>query len=1052
MKKTITTLLSIVCAFNVLAQSGDEWNNVNVTSVNREKAHTLSIPCGAVSEVRSGCLENSPWFISLNGTWKFKWVSRPGAAPQGFENEGYDDRQWDDIAVPSSWQVYGLRHGKNWDRPLYNNIGYPFTYDEQFRINVKPNEDFTYNSTMPCPVGSYRRTFVLPESWQGREVYVRSNGTGHGYYLWINGHIVGYSEDSYLPSEFKITPYLHAGENTIAVQVYRFTGGSLVEDQDYWRLTGIQRDIFLWSAPKTQIRDYFFTTDLDDNYVNAKANLEVTVAGEKFKGKLTAQLLDGDKVVVTATSPVNATGTYNFNWEVNQPRLWNAEEPNLYDLAITLTDQKGRVVDVRGSKVGFREVGVRSDGALMINGKRIIFHGVDRHDFSTVNGRMLTREEMEQDFYAMKRLNINAVRTSHYPNNPYFYDLCDKYGMYVLAEANVECHGNWDLSKNPMFRQMFVERNENHVRWMRNHVSICLWSMGNECGGGENFKYAREAIRSADTTRLIHYEGNNEYGDVSSTMYADLGRIERIGRERMNRTNPKPHIQCENTHSMGNSMGNQREYYRLYEKYPALAGEFVWDFKDQGLTTTYGSDGTEYWAYGGDFGDRPNDNNFCCNGLVLPDLTFTAKSMNTKKIYQPLDFVENPDVPGKYIIKSKLNFASSNHLKINYRVHCDGETLYGGDITTTIAAGDSAEVEIPMPQYEVPGEYFLNFSVTTVESTPWAQAGYEVASEQFVLNAVTNRVITENNDSLLAVTDNGNLVTVSGDDFNVVFCKEDGTLLSYTVGGKKVIDRGIKLNLMRLPTDNDGSKTQMWDKMGINKLNASQGNVTYKYSNKKRSVIIDTKAIYNTPDTIAAQVDMHYIVHADGTVAVTSTILPSKEGVIIPRMGYRLEMPQGMEQMTWLGRGPWDSYVDRKESAFVDVYTSTVSKQETPFVKPQECGNKEDVRWIAITANDGVGAMFIAPHLMAASAHHWRVEDNYSNRRNRRAHPHQVVKCDETIVTLDAAMRGLGNNSCGPDVLDRYELRTKSTEFHFIIKPLRATMTQQEMAKSAHKW
>lgn len=1052
MKKTITTLLSIVCAFNVLAQSGDEWNNVNVTSVNREKAHTLSIPCGAVSEVRSGCLENSPWFISLNGTWKFKWVPRPGAAPQGFENEGYDDRQWDDIAVPSSWQVYGLRHGKNWDRPLYNNIGYPFTYDEQFRINVKPNEDFTYNSTMPCPVGSYRRTFVLPESWQGREVYVRSNGTGHGYYLWINGHMVGYSEDSYLPSEFKITPYLHAGENTIAVQVYRFTGGSLVEDQDYWRLTGIQRDIFLWSAPKTQIRDYFFTTDLDDNYVNAKANLEVTVAGEKFKGKLTAQLLDGDKVVATATRPVNATGTYDFNWEVIQPRLWNAEEPNLYDLAITLTDQKGRVVDVRGSKVGFREVGVRSDGALMINGKRIIFHGVDRHDFSTVNGRMLTREEMEQDFYAMKRLNINAVRTSHYPNNPYFYDLCDKYGMYVLAEANVECHGNWDLSKNPVFRQMFVERNENHVRWMRNHVSICLWSMGNECGGGENFKYAREAIRSADTTRLIHYEGNNEYGDVSSTMYADLGRIERIGRERMNRTNPKPHIQCENTHSMGNSMGNQREYYRLYEKYPALAGEFVWDFKDQGLTTTYGSDGTEYWAYGGDFGDRPNDNNFCCNGLVLPDLTFTAKSMNTKKIYQPLDFVENPDVPGKYVIKSKLNFASSNHLKINYRVHCDGETLYGGDITTTIAAGDSAEVEIPMPQYEVPGEYFLDFSVTNAESTPWAQAGYEVASEQFVLNAVTNRVITDNNDSQPSVTDNGNLVTVSGDDFDVVFSKEDGTLLSYTVGGKKVIDRGIKLNLMRLPTDNDGSKTQMWDKMGINKLSVSQGSVTYKYGNKKRSVIIDTKAVYNTRDTVAAQVDMRYTIYADGTVAVTSTILPSKEGVIIPRMGYRLEMPQGMEQMTWLGRGPWDSYVDRKESAFVDVYTSTVSKQETPFVKPQECGNKEDVRWIAITANDGVGAMFISPRHMAASAHHWRVEDNYSNRRNRRAHPHQVVKCDETIVTLDAAMRGLGNNSCGPDVLDQYELRTKSTEFNFIIKPLRATMTQQEMAKSAHKW
>jgi len=1046
MKYIIASVLAFA-SVAAMAQTGNEWNEVSSTSVNREKAHTLAIS----STNASSPMEASPYFLSLNGQWKFKWVPRPGDAPKGFEAEDYDATAWDDISVPSSWQVYGLRNGKSWDRPLYNNVGYPFTYDEEFHVNAQPNEKFTYNSQMPNPVGSYRRTFVLPKNWKGRDVYVRSNGTGHGYYLWINGHMVGYSEDSYLPSEFKITQYLHSGTNTIAVQVYRFTGGSLLEDQDYWRLTGIQRDIFLWSAPKTQIRDYFFTTDLDDNYVNAATNLDVTIEGNAFKGTLKATINGYGSTVATATTAVDGAGTYNFKWDVKAPRLWNAEQPNLYDLSITLLDSKGKVVDVRGSKVGFREVGVRNDGALIINGKRIIFHGVDRHDFSEENGRMITREETEQDIIAMKRLNINAVRTSHYPDNPYFYDLCDQYGLYVLAEANVECHGDWGLSEKPIFREAFVERNTNHVLWMRNHVSICLWSFGNESGSGENFKYVAEAIKALDKTRLTHYERESKYADVSSTMYASVNYIESVGRERLSEANPRPHVQCENSHAMGNSMGNQREYFDLYEKYPALCGEFVWDFKDQGLKTTYGSNGVEYWAYGGDFGDRPNDGNFCCNGLVFPDRSFSAKSMNTKKIYQPLEFKAKGN--GVYVIKSKLNFASSEYLDVKYTVFEEGKEIAHGTIEQAIAAGDSIEVKIDaLPANALPqAEYFIRFNAYQKEATLWADAGYEVAAEQIMLKGATSKeVLASKTTGNVTGEDRGKTYIVKGDDFKATFDKESGTLQSYDYRGRRIIENGIKLNLFRLPTDNDKSKTRSWEAMGIANMTVSNGSIEYKPLTGQQGVAVVTgRATYAGSEGNTVDVTMRYTIMPDGNIAVNSFIDPAVKNGIVPRIGFRLEMPSGYEKMTWYGRGPWESYRDRKEAAFVGVYESTVSDQEVPYVMPQECGNKEETRWMVITDDEGYGAMFIAPALMSASAHHWKAEANYTTLHNRTMHPYQMTKTATTVVTLDAAMRALGNNSCGYDVLKKYELILHDTAFDFIIKPLGEHHTSQELSEMA---
>lgn len=425
----------------------NEWDNVEITQINREEAHTTAIPYSEERQVGDLAMEESPYYLSLNGIWKFKWVPDPSEKPDNFYDTSFDVNGWDDIQVPSVWQVYGIRNNKNWDKPLYVNTSYPFTYNATtFSVMADRPSDWTYNNNMKNPVGSYRREFTLPANWDGRDIYIRFNGTGHGYYLWINGKEVGYSEDSYLPSEFNITPYIKSGKNTVAVQAYRFTSGSFLECQDFWRFSGIHRDVFLWSAPRTQIRDYFFQTDLDENYINAHATLDVKLTGTALPGgKLTAKILDHDAVIAQQTLNNPAIGNNTLTMEVTNPKKWTAETPNLYDLVITLQNND-KTTDIRGGKVGFREVGIADNGALTINGKRVVFYGVNRHDHSEINGRTVSKEEMEMDIKVMKRLNINAVRTSHYPNNPYFYDLCDKYGLYVLAEANVECHGNMKLS------------------------------------------------------------------------------------------------------------------------------------------------------------------------------------------------------------------------------------------------------------------------------------------------------------------------------------------------------------------------------------------------------------------------------------------------------------------------------------------------------------------------------------------------------------------------------------------------------------------------------
>ena len=1007
--------------------------------------------------------------MSLNGKWKFYWVADPSQRPADFYSANYNDASWDEIDVPSSWQVYGVHHNKNWDKPLYSNENYPFTYDNNYRLQVSPNNSYTYNSSMRNPVGSYRYKFDVPADWQGRDVFIRFNGAGHGYYVWVNGQFLGYAEDSYLPSEFKLTDVNYGGENVVAVQVYRFTSGSFLEDQDYWRLTGIMRDVILWSAPTTRIHDYFFrTTQL--LYNNTAADVTTTVEMNQpnngYQAKVTIK--DGSTQINSRSYTFqNNNKTYDFQFTVYNIEAWSAENPKLYDLNVELYDNQNNLIDSRTQKVGFHTVGVRNDGALLVNGKETIIYGINRHSFSETGGRTITREEVEAEIKLMKQLNIKAVRTAHYPDNPYFYELCDQYGLYVLSEANLECHGNPGLSGVALFRAPMVERNERMVKTLRNHACIFMWSFGNESGGGNNFSAVSEAIRSLDNTRLLHYEPvNNSWNDMSSTTYPSVERVREIGEQRLNeyRSSGKtrPHLQNENTHAMGNSMGNQREYFDLYEQYPALIGEFIWDLKDQGLqmpingstslsTINSQLSTTNYWAYGGDFSDRPNDKNFCCNGIVFADLSYSAKAMNVKKIYQPIDFFEVADNPGHYTLKSRLAQRQLNDLNVTWEIiGDDGVVRSTGAIDVDLAPGATQQVDLTAEIANIDptdaAELFIRFSAKQKNATLWAPAGYEVANEQLQLVNNPRKRYTSDETEPLTIAQNGGTVTVKGKRFEAVFSQ--GTLARYTYNGTQLVNQPLKFNAFRLPTDNDVLQTANWDNLRLRSLTTTAGTWTVEEADDQRAVTLSITNRHSGA-SIAFDTEMQFEVLNDGVIITNSAITPTRTDVILPRIGFRLEMPSQFGQMTWFGRGPLDSYADRKESQLVGLYQNTVANQLDKFVLPQEMGNKEEVRWMAVHDNNNKGMLFVAPDKMAASTANWRPEDNYTNRDNRTKHPYEMTLTTNTVVNLDAAMRGLGNASCGFDVREQYELRSRKMSFNFIMLPLDDFGNTQALAEKA---
>ena len=999
MKKIALMSLGLGLSVLTSAQDMKEWDNPAVFQLNREAAHTLELP-QAMTDYQT--IEQSPYYMSLNGTWQFQWQSNPDAQPQ----------EWTDITVPCPWQIYGWRNGKQWDRPLYVNFTYPFKFDRKtWSVMADRPADWTYTGEMKNPVGTYRRQFTVPKEWKGRNVFIRFNGAGHGYYVWVNEHFVGYAEDSFLPSEWNITEYLKKkGENTLTVRCYRFTSGSFLECQDYWRLTGIERDVLLWSAPKDRIKDFFIQTPTLNS-----ANLQVETEGQ---GTVTAEIRDGQRTIASGTL---ADGKIAFN-NLTGVEPWSAESPKLYDLCITLMQGK-KVIDRRTAKMGFRTVGIRNDGALLINGERIMLHGVNRHDNSRWTGRTITKEETEQDIITMKRLNVNAVRTSHYPNNPYFYELCDQYGIYVLAEADVECHGDMRVSGEPAFREAMVERNVRQVLTLRNHACIFCWSFGNESGGGDNFKYVADSVAKYDQTRITHYEGNSDYAMTYSRMYAGLGAVERYAREAQEKAKrgeqPKPFIMCENNSARGNSLGSQREYFDLYENYPALTGEFIWQFQDHGLW-----DGKDF-LYGGDFGERPYD--VVLNGVVFPDNSISAKSLEMKKIYQPVDFVMRD---GKVTLKNKRQFRTPEQ---------DYDIFYAY-VDNGVQQGDWRRM--PGKELTVDANHSaVRFSVCQKEATPWAEQGYEVACEEFRLrgngNVKKTPVAPDANGQTLQVEKQGDRVRVYLGQFAALF--KNG----------QIVDEEdtpcFELNVFRTPHGGENNDQERWDKQGLRYLVCHNEKTEYK-NNGTSVELYFTNTYKSEKGTMAFTTEEKFTIMNNGTAVFCADINPSEKGSELPRIGYRAILPGDLENMTWLGRGPHDSYLDRKESAFIGLWKSTVTKQWTPNMLPQETGNKEDVEWISLTNDDGQGLLFVAPDKMAASAGHWDDRKLYNDRNHRLRHPSEVKMEDVTYANFDVYNRGVG---CRNDVTDKYKIPADRVQFALIVKLLPNGLSDEELAQEA---
>ena len=1021
-----------------------EWENPQVFAVNKEPPRASFLPHpNRESALESDFLE-SPWKVSLNGEWRFKLVRNPDSAPEGFMHPDFDDSAWDTIPVPSNWQMLG------YDKPIYVNVQYPFPANPPY----VPQDD--------NPTGLYRKRFSLDgEKLRGKQVFIVFEGVDSAFYLWVNGRFVGYSQGSRLPAEFNITRFIGEGENLVAVKVLRWSDGSYLEDQDMWRLSGIFRDVYVYFAPNVRIRDFYVKTLFDKKYRNAVLEVLVKVRSyaDETNKRLTVELelLDAKgkpvfkeplKQVIGEIKPGEEIYV-TFRKKVEEPRKWSAEDPYLYRLLITLRSGEGEVLEVIRGFVGFRQVEIRG-GQILVNGVPVLFKGVNRHEHDDVRGHAITKESMVKDIFLMKKFNFNAVRTSHYPNHPYWYHLCDKYGIYLIDEANIECHGLANIWKSGVET---VNEPANSVEWLnammercvrmverdKNHPSVIMWSLGNESGYGPSHDAMAAWIHGHEPTRPVHYEGAihvktgvPEAVDVLSVMYPSLDFLKKLATS----DDDRPVIMCEYVHSMGNSTGNLKEYWDLIRRFRRLCGGFIWDWVDQGLLKE--EDEVKFWAYGGDFGDEPNDGNFCINGLVWPDRKPQPAMWECKKVFQPVEARPVDLMRGKVEILNRYDFTRLDEaVEISWELRADGEILQKGDIPTPhIPPRASAIVTIPyrVPEPKPGTEYWLVLRYRLICSTPWAEKGFEVGWTQFKLPLSVPDVEPIRIDEMppLRVEEDEEKVEINGMDFRVVFYKEKGDF-TYEYRGSLLIKEVNLLEVWRAPTDNDAARIAYeWLKFGLDRLEHRVEQVRVKQiSPQTARIVVEMRSSAPGVDTGFSS---RYVLtfYGDGDLIIDSYIEPDKALPPLPRLGFTLRLPGEYRYMEWYGRGPHENYQDRKFGAMVDVYSGTVEEQYVPYIMPQENGNKTDVRWVALRNEEGYGLLAVAEQVMEVSAHYFTAHD-----LAKAKHTHELRRREDIFLHLDYRQRGLGGASCGPDTLSQYEIPPKPVNFKVILKPLK---------------
>ncbi|WP_193213012.1 glycoside hydrolase family 2 TIM barrel-domain containing protein [Luteolibacter marinus] len=1015
-----------------------EWEDEQVTAIHKEPARVFSFPFASRAEALEKDWRDSSRVMTLNGEWSFHFAKRPEDRPVDFYKADFDVSAWPAIQVPGNWQTQG--HGV----PIYTNQTYPFKRDEP-RVTSEPPKDWTAYENRN-EVGSYRRAFTLPENWDGKDVYVHFAGVESAFYLWVNGEKVGYSQDSYLPAEFRLTPYLKTGENSIAVEVYRWSDGSYLEDQDFWRLSGIFRDVMLYATPRTWLRDYAFTYELSDDLASASLKVGLEFATPDGKAPLGVmagvQLLDPEGQVVWSGE---AEGTAELEGTVKGLRLWTGETPELYTLVITSSDGHGGVLSAQRHKVGFRKVGFSDEGEFLVNGKPVIIKGVNRHEHDPDTGRYVSDASMLADVKLMKQFNVNCVRTSHYPNHPRFLELCDEYGIYLLDEANIESHGYYygedSLSHPPRWKKAHVERVMDMYQRDKNRASVVIWSLGNEAGPGENFEAASNALRAVDRSRPIQYErfpDPSDFDDMDSHMYAGVGWLNQAGASKSSR----PIFICEYAHSMGNATGNLDEYVEAFETHKRLIGGCIWDWVDQGLRKKapagqVSPDGRDwFFAYGGDFGDKPNDGNFCLNGVINADHTPNAKTWQVKSSYQPAEFW----LEGR-TLKFRNEFFHTTpdlHHELVMTVTANGREL-ASKVMSPPAVGPWETVGIPLPDEiqagSEPGtQYLLKVALVLKADTAWAKKGHEVAWRQFELGSTPLVKLDLAKAGAVKVADGeGGSKVVSGGSFEARFDAASGVLASLRFGGKEMISegRGPVVNLFRAPGDNDGYAKGAWASAGLDQLKHEL--VTLKV--EEAPVTQVTTLVRSTGGgDFRCETSTTYSFLGDGTLLVDAVIAPNKENLVLPRVGLRMFLDKSLEQVSWQGRGPWENYADRKTGSALGRHELAVADFFEPYAKPQFMGNREDVSWVTL-AGDGGGLMLWQPEGGTFSFSALHMTDQALAAA---AHPTGIETTEATVLTLDGAQTGIGGGSCGPATMDQYRVHGAPQRLVFALRPLAA--------------
>ncbi|MFE2211626.1 glycoside hydrolase family 2 TIM barrel-domain containing protein [Streptomyces canus] len=1246
------------------AEGAPEWNGaIDLFRVGTQPPHTTLMPYANVGQALAADRTRSPYRLSLDGTWKFAYADRPADRDTDFHRTDVDDTDWDTIPVPSVWQVHG------YDFPIYINITYPWWGPNGLGEEAQPPAAPTrYN-----PVGQYRRTFTVPKDWSGRRTFLHFEGVKSAHYVWINGELVGYHEDSYTPAEYDITPHLKPGTNQIAVEVYRYSDGDWLEDQDMIRLSGIFRSVYLYSTPAVHLRDFKLDTPLGDDHTSAELSVTASVrdygGGNQGRYTVETQLYDAGGHAVWSRPLQQAVAldagdetTVQAARAVPAPKLWSAEHPNLYTAVLRLRDPAGKVIETLSHRVGLREFALK-DGLMRINGQPVSLRGTNRHEMHPDRGTALTRADLVKDITIIKRMNINSVRTSHYPNNPLWLELADEYGLYLVDETNLETHGIRDEypGNHPDWSAACVARAQNMVHRDKNHASVVIWSLGNEAGGGSTFVNMRDWIKSYDTTRVVQYEGDDRptISDIRSEMYESPARVEQRAKDT---SDTRPYVMIEYCHAMGNSNGNFKKYWDIVRRYPVLQGGWIWDFVDQSLsepvpvrqlltesgpgalkgevlpasarfdrdkgvsggtvfardarldltgsltleawftpkvtgnhqpiiakgdthyalkqsgrtleffiygggqwitaswalpddwtgrehhvagvfdaaagtltlhvdgqvratrTTTQrpssntaplalavdvdnptrefsgtirkarvhgraltaaelasdsrgpGDEGVRFWfdaatvgltekrpaqktffAFGGDWGDNPNDGAFVADGIVTADRGHTGKAAEVKQIYQAVNASWAAD--GSVTLTNEYLFTNLRELDGSWTLSADGKVVQRGKLTRdqlTLAPLSTKAITVPykLPSAPAPGtEYFLHLSFTTKESTPWARAGFEVAKQQLAVDVDSPAVTPLPLAKVPALTyeDASGQVTVTGKDFSVTVDKSSGTITSYKALGTRLITSGPVPNFWRAPTDNDHgngqhTRNQTWRDAGTNRK------VTDVSVRALRDRAVEIKVSGTLPTTTESAYTTTYTVFGNGEIKVDNTLHPGASSLpYIPEVGTILFLPRRLDRLHYYGRGPEENHWDRNDGTDVGLYSGTVAEQWTPYIRPQENGNKTDVRWAALTGRDGVGLLVSGEPLLEVNASHFTPEDLSGGVR----HDYQLTPRDAVVLRVNHRQMGVGgDNSWGAHTHDEYKLfANRDYSYTYRLRPLtdvaRATAASRRPTASA---